>query len=247
MNIVDVKKQEIHKTELLVRTLNRRLESYGKVMYTPDFSSDITHLEQYNVLEKKIYAMLASGGFITTSYSNGNLNTNIRDHIVGAKGTYIQISRSKDNLESLISLQSEMQTIINATPTWQELQQIAELESGKKLKRKEKLEMIKRMSTIMKIETMVEFLGESENVDINDSKLFELLKPFRNIKKGGTRQRGQRVSQADWDALVEYLKQKYAYGANNTYNLQTSTQTEFDDKFTNERGLLDFSNSNKSI
>ena len=247
MNIVDVKKQEIHKTELLVRALNRRLESYGKVMYTPEYSTDITHLEQYNVLEKKIYAMLATNGFITTSYANGNVNTNIRDNIVGAKGTYIQISRSKDNLESLISLQSEMQTIINATPTWQELQQIAELETGKKLKRKEKLEMIKRMSTIMKIESMVEFLGESENVDVNDSKLFELLKPFRNYKKGGTRQKRQRVSQADWDMLVEYLKQKYAYGVNNTYDLQTSTQTEFDDKFTNARGLLDFSNSNKSI
>lgn len=247
MNIVDVKQQEMHNTELLIRALNRRLESYGKIMYTPEFSQETTHIEQYNDLEKKIYAMFARNGYLTSTFSNGQLSTSVSNNMVGQKGNYIQISRSKAVLEELITLQSEMKAIVDTTPTWQELQQTAERETGRKLTRKEKNEMILRLSTIKKIESMVEFLGESENVDATDSKLQDLLKPFRGTSKGGTRQKGQKASQSDWDSLVAYLKQKYL-GINSAVSgavAQAVQPPQFDDKFTNELGLLDFSKSNK--
>lgn len=249
MVIVDVKQQEMHNTELLIRAINRRLESYGKVMYTPEYSQEKSHLEQYNDLEKKIYAMFARNGYLTSTFSNGQLSTSVSNHMVGRKGNYIQISRSKAVIEELITLQSEMQAIVNSTLTWQELQQTAEREAGKKLSRKEKNEMILRLSTIKKIESMIEFLGESENADVTDSKLQDLLKPFRGVSKGGTRQKGQKVAQSDWDALVDYLKQKYL-GTTPTVTgaiSQTVQSQQFDDKFTNEQGLLDFSKSNKSF
>lgn len=248
MVIVDVKQQEMHNTELLIRALNRRLESYGKIMYTPEYSQKITHLEQYNDLEKKIYAMFARNGYLT--FSNGQFGISASDNMIGRKGDYIQISRSKAVLEELITLQSEMQAIVNSTPTWQELQQVAEREAGTKLTRKEKVEMIKRLSNIKKIESMVEFLGESENADVADSKLQDLLKPFRGVSKGGTRQRGQRVAQSDWNTLVDYLKEKYL-GITPTVQGTTAQvaqpQQQFDDKFTNEQGLLDFSKGTKSF
>ena len=249
MVIVDVKQQEMHNTELLIRALNRRLESYGKIMYTPEYSQETTHIEQYNALEKKIYAMFARNGYLTSTFSNGQLSTSVSDNMVGQKGNYIQISRSKAVLEELITLQSEMKAIVDTTPTWQELQQTAERETGRKLTRKEKNEMILRLSTIKKIESMVEFLGESENADVTDSKLQDLLKPFRSASKGGTRQKGQKVAQSDWDALVDYLKQKYL-GTTPTVTdtvAQAVQPQKFDDKFTNEQGLLDFSKSNKSF
>lgn len=250
MVIVDVKQQEMHNTELLIRAINRRLESYGKVMYTPEYSQEATHLEHYNDLEKKIYAMFARNGYLTSTFSNGQLSTSVSDNMVGQKGNYIQISRSKAVIEELITLQSEMKAIVDATPTWQELQQTAEREAGRKLSRKEKNEMILRLSTIKKIESMVEFLGESENADVTDSKLQDLLKPFRGSAKGGTRQRGQRVAQSDWDALVDYLKQKYLGTTTTTPDAiaqAVQPQQQFDEKFTNEQGLLDFSKSNKSF
>lgn len=250
MVIVDVKQQEMHNTELLIRALNRRLESYGKVMYTPEYSQESTHLEQYNDLEKKIYAMFARNGYLTSTFFNGQLSNTVSDNMVGRKGNYIQISRSKAVLEELITLQSEMQAIVNSTPTWQELQQTAEREAGRKLTRKEKNEMIMRMSTIKKIESMVEFLGESENADVADSKLQDLLKPFRGSSKGGTRPKGQKVAQSDWEALVDYLKQKYlgiTPTVQGTTDQSVQPQQQFDDKFMNEQGLLDFSKSNKSF
>ena len=248
MVIVDVKQQEMHNTELLVRALNRRLESYGKIMYTPEYSQETTHLEQYNDLEKKIYSMFARNGYLT--FSNGQFGTSVSSEMIGRKGDYIQISRSKAVLEELITLQSEMQSIVNSTPTWQELQHVAEREAGTKLTRKEKVEMIKRLSTIKKIESMVEYLGESENADVADSKLQDLLKPFRGASKGGTRQNGQKVAQTDCDALVNYLKQKYLGTTPTAQGIVAQAaqpQQQFDDKFTNEQGLLDFSKSTKSF
>lgn len=246
MVIVDVKQQEMHNTELLIRALNRRLESYGKVMYTPEYSQDITHLEQYNDLEKKIYAMFARNGYLT--FSNGQFGNSVSADMIGRKGDYIQISRSKAVIEELITLQTEMQAIVNSTPTWQELQQTAERESGRKLTRKEKNEMIKRLSTIKKIESLVEFLGESEKVDVTDSKLQDLLKPFRGASKGGTRPKGQKVAQSDWEALVDYLKQEHlgiTPTEQGTIAQTEQPQQQFDDKFTNEQGLLDFSKGTK--
>lgn len=246
MVIVDVKQQEMHNTELLIRALNRRLETYGKIMYTPEYSHETTHLEQYNDLEKKIYAMFARNGYLNSTFSKGKFSHTVSNHMIGRKGNYIQITRSKAVLEELITLQSEMQAIVNSTPTWQELQEEAERESGRKLTRKEKYEVIKRISTIKKIEALVEFLGESNPEDCTDSKLQELLKPFRGVSKGGTRQKGQIVAQTDWDALVDYLKQKY-FGIPPTIVQAEQPQQQFDDKFTTEQGLLDFSKSNKSF
>lgn len=248
MVIVDVKQQEMHNTELLIRALNRRLESYGKIMYTPEYSQELTHLEQYNDLEKKIYAMFSRNRYLT--FSNGQFGKSVSDNMIGRKGDYIQISRSKAVIEDLITLQSEMQVIVDTTPTWQELQQTAERDAGRKLTRKEKNEMILRLSTIKKIESLVEFLGESEQADVTDSKLQDLLKPFRGASKGGTRQKGQKTAQADWDALIDYLKEKYlgiSSPVRGTIAQEAQPQQQFDDKFTNEQGLLDFSKSTKSF
>lgn len=197
-------KEMYHETELTIRAINRRLESYGKIEYTPAFSreGEKSHLEQYNVLESKVYSLFSTLAF-------RDEDGNYRRDIVGRKGNYIQISRSKDTLRELYPYLESLKQIVEQTPTWQETLKQAELEEGRKLTRKEKIEAVKKMSTIRKIENLQEFLGDSENVDPNDHILQDLLRPFRGARKGGTRQKGEKVSQADFDALVDYVKFKY--------------------------------------
>lgn len=250
MNIVDVKKQETHNTELLVRAINRRLESYGKVMYRPGYSkNEDVHLEQYNELENRVYGFLRSRFMTFYTDTDGLTKTKLRDNITGRKGTYIQISRSKEFLEDLIPYQNEMRQILALTPTWQQLQEQAEQETGKKLTRKEKVEMIKRMSTVKKILSMTSFLGESESVDETDVVLTQLLMPFRSRAKGGTRKKDQNVSQSDWDALFDYLVQQYTdHSLIDDYDkYYDDKKQQFDSSLTNSDGLLDFSKSNKSF
>ena len=250
IQLVDVRQEEIHNTELLVRAINRRLESYGKVMYRPEYSKNAdVHLEQYNELENRVYGFLRSRFMTFYTDTDGLTKTKLRDNITGRKGTYIQISRSKEFLEDLIPYQNEMRQILALTPTWQQLQEQAEQEAGKKLTRKEKVEMIKRMSTVKKILSMTSFLGESESVDESDVVLTQLLMPFRSMSKGGTRDKGQKVSQADWDALFDYLVQQYTdHSLIDDYDeYYDDKKQQFDSSVTNSDGLLDFSKSNKSF
>lgn len=250
IQLVDVRQEEIHNTELLVRAINRRLESYGKVMYRPVYSkNEEVHLEQYNELENRVYSFLRSRFMTFYTDTDGLTKTKLRDNITGRKGTYIQISRSKEFIEDLIPYQNEMRQIIALTPTWQQLQEQAEQEAGKKLTRKEKVEMIKRMSTVKKILSMTSFLGESESVDESDIVLTQLLMPFRSRAKGGTRDKGQKVSQADWDALFNYLVQQYTGNSliDDHDEYYDDKKQQFDSSVTNSDGLLDFSKSNKSF
>lgn len=249
IQVVDVRQQEIHNTELLVRAINRRLESYGKVMYKPEYSNSEVHLEQYNELENKVYGFLRSRFMTFYTDTDGMTKSKLRDNISLRKGTYIQISRSKEFLEDLIPYQNEMKQIIDLTPTWQQLQEQAEQEAGKKLTRKEKVEMIKKMSTIKKVLSMTTFLGESDNVDESDTVLTQLLMPFRSRAKGGTREKGQKVSQSDWDALFNYLVQQYTdHSLIDDYDeYYDDNKQQFDSSVTNSAGLLDFSKSNKSF
>lgn len=249
IQLVDVRQEEIHNTELLVRAINRRLESYGKVMYRPVYSkkNEEVHLEQYNELENRVYNFLRSRFMTFYTDTDGLTKTKLRDNITGRKGTYIQISRSKEFIEDLIPYQNEMRQIIALTPTWQQLQEQAEQEAGKKLTRKEKVEMIKRMSTVKKILSMTSFLGESESVDESDIVLTQLLMPFRSRAKGGTRDKGQKVSQSDWDALFNYLVQQYTDNSliDDYDEYYDDKKQQFDSSVTNSDGLLDFSKARK--
>ena len=251
IQLVDVKQAEIHNTELLVRAINRRLESYGKVMYRPEYSNSDVHLEQYTELENRVYGFLMKRFMTFYTDENGYTRSKLRDNITGRKGTYIQISRSREFLEDLIPYQNELRQIVALTPTWQQLQEQAEQEAGKKLTRKEKVEMIKRMSTIKKVMSMTTFLGESDSVDETDVVLAQLLMPFRSKSKGGTREKGQKVSQADWDALFDYLVQQYTDHSliddYDEYYGDKKQEQKFDSSVTNSDGLLDFSKSKKSL
>lgn len=236
------KEQQLHETELLIRSVNRRLESYGKRMYVPDYhksNSCSVHIEQYKELENRVYSLLKSSDFVEYVNTNNRLSSQIKTGIVGSKGNYIQLSRSKENLELFITHKQDLQRIIDLTPTWQELLNQTELEAGHKLKRKEKLEMIYRMSTIKRVTNLEQFLGESDNVEVKDSKLSELLRPFRGAKKGGVRLKGQTVSQSDWDALMQYLRSNYFVTNNSDDN--NSDNDDFADEFIDENGRLDFS------
>lgn len=237
------KEQQLHETELLIRAVNRRLESYGKRMYVPDYhkaNSEPIHIEQYKELENRVYSLLRSSDFVEYVNTNNGLRSQIKTGTVGQKGNYIQLSRSKENLELFINHKQDLQKIIDLTPTWGDLLKQTELEAGYKLTRNEKLEMIYRMSTIKRLGNLEEFLGESGDVEIKDNKLHELLKPFRRPKKGGTRLKGQTVSQSDWDALMQYL-QSYYFDTNNSDDNNLDNDVGFSEEFIDENGRLDFS------
>lgn len=248
MQFKSFKDEQLHNTELLIRAINRRLEKYGQVMYTPEYlqSNKLQHTEQYKELENKVFYMLRTSGLYEFEKKpNGyGFNYKVREGVVGKKGTYIQISRSKDVIESLVGFQQNLKKVVDTTPTWQELLDSTEYEVGHKLSRKEKIEVIKRISTIKSLSNLEEVLGQSGDLDVSDNKLQELLKPFRGVNKGGTRLKGQKVSSNDWSALMNYLKIKYG-GANTLVNnsgdnISTYNGNEFSDTFTDQNGKLDF-------
>lgn len=197
ITIQDIIEQRRHNAELVIRGLNRRLESWGKVLYTPAYYKDrnmTTHLEQYNELVNKLYTV-----FHANYISPGS------DNIIGRKGEFIQISRGKDSIDALLPIIDELQKILDTTQTWQEAKDEASKQAGRKLTRKEALSAIKVTSTIMRMGSIKQFLGESEKVGSFDQTLEDLLKPFRSPSKGGTR-RGPNVAQSDFDALASYLR-----------------------------------------
>lgn len=200
-----------HDTELIVRGLNRRLESYGKRMYHPDYIKDNTqiHLTQYTKLESRLYAILNKipTPVRITGPKGNEKPTPVK--LTGLKGkdagAYIQISRSKESLDALRPYMNELRQLLDKTPTWQEALDNASAQAGRKLPRKEAIKEIERESTIEKLSDYQEFLADSENVWDTDPQLTELLKPFRGAKKGGTRQPGVPVAQSDIEALINYL------------------------------------------
>lgn len=184
-----------HDTELLIRGLNRRLESYGKRMYHPEYLKDneTIHLSQYTELETKVYSILK------------RIPTPVK--LTGMKGDYIQISRSKEVIKLLKPYMNDLKTLLNATPTWQDLIKNASFQAGRKLTRKEAIKEIENESDIRKLSDFQEFLADSEKVWDTDPQLTKLLEPFRGPRKGGTRQPGVPVAQSDVDALKNYLYQ----------------------------------------
>lgn len=194
-----------HDTEIKIRAINRRLESYGKHMYHPVFledQSETRHLNQYDEIVTRLQSIVEKVPTPVRTLPNGKLSG---INIMGHKGNYIQISRSKEVISALTPYINELQTILDQTPTWQDLMKSASQQAGRKLNRKEALKELEQESDIARLSVFKLFLAESEGV-FEDTELTELLKPFRSVSKGGTRPANlDKVAQSDIDALETYL------------------------------------------
>lgn len=192
--------QSYKETERIIAGINRRLESHGKIVYTPEYyASDSTakiHLSQYTDILNQL-----SSTFKENWLTQGNAPVLMR-----RKGTYLQISRSRESIEALQPITQELKQIYDQIPSMQETQERIQSQSKTKLSRKQVQQSIIRESDIQRLSDIRIFLAESELVDDMDDTLQTLLAPFRGRDKGGTREEGAKVSESDYNALVSYLR-----------------------------------------
>lgn len=191
MNLPDISKMLSHDVELTIRGINRRLESYGKIIYTPAYAKKGgVHLSQYNEIMTELRSILIR--------VRGNEN------ILGKKGDYVLISRSKETIEKLKPHLQELKDLYNKIPSFQKTKERIQRENGRKMKRSEILDYMKRESDVETLSDYITILGLSDQIEF-DSELNELIKPFRGIEKGGTRKKGEPVPQEAVDALIDYI------------------------------------------
>lgn len=192
MNQTDISQMLSHDVELTIRGINRRLESYGKIMYQPAYIKEgNVHLTKYDEILTELRSIVMR----------------VRDNknILGAKGNYVQISRSKKTIDDLKPYLDELKDLYNRIPSFQETKERIQQENGRKMKRTEILDVLKRESDIENLSDYITILGMSDQIGY-DSELAELIKPFRGEAKGGTRKKGEPVPQEAVNALIEYLR-----------------------------------------
>lgn len=194
----DVKKALLHDTELAIRTINRRLESYGKHSFVPPVSKtgNKMHTYQYEDILNKIAHVVMRA------------DRNLKSPVLGTKGEYVQISRSKDVINELSKQYSVLKKIAEQIPTFKDELDKARGVGGnnKPLSRKEGIKEMQLETFAKKFKTIEYFLDNSDPVEWEkiDPQIIELLKPFRSPQKGGTR--SGLVSPSDFKALQDYLE-----------------------------------------
>lgn len=179
----------LHPIELIVRGINRRFESYGKIKVKSMLDLDDTlHLSEYTTLHNKLYKL-------NRKYRNLNLHEYIR-----VKGDYIQISRSKESLKVFNIISTELNEILKDTPTYQD--------AINKIKKEENVKTNKVAKEILIENTQVtNALNDSAFLDeLYEASNEEVLNVFRGVEKGGLREKGHRLSSEEWEFVRKTIR-----------------------------------------
>lgn len=211
-------KQELyHDTRLVLQRLNRKLEKYGSVeVESPMFEPNTvkTRISMYKEMEKQVY-MILKDMYIPEGEWNPVRN---------APNNTLYFSLSKDSIERLSEYYDRLNALNESVPTWSEyLKSItrSDLNLLKKSDRQEALMTLDLLETRDYFVSLQEILENSSSL-IPDDTLQELLIPFRNEGKGGTRNGRRTVTEEEYQKLKQY-----AHDLQNELALQRKSVTPY--------------------